>query len=155
MKFLSSPPLLVLGASVVVADLTALSKTNSHVLQKQGCLSDSQSRQIVDTFNYLLANPKASDFNSTVNALLANDYSEWSDSINFIIDIPVRSPICCSLAPTPLFLFGRGPTAQLFSSNCCSKYHLARPTNLHIKGGIHFRIRLTAAADPEDAGHFP
>jgi hypothetical protein len=99
MKFLSSLPLLVLGASAVVADPTALTKINAHVLQKQGCLSDSQSRQIVDTFNYLLANPKASDFNSTVNALLADDYSEWSDSINFIIRIPVSSTIRSSLTP--------------------------------------------------------
>lgn len=98
MKFLSSLPLLVLGASAVVADPTALTKTNSHVLQKQGCLSDFQSGQIVDTFNYLLAHPKASDFNSTVNSLLADNYTEWSDSINFIIDIPVSSTTRCSLA---------------------------------------------------------
>jgi hypothetical protein len=93
MEFLSSLLLLVLGASAVVADPTALTKINAHDLQKQGCLSDSQSRTIVDTFNYLLANPKASDFNSTVNALLADDYSEWSDSINFIIHLPVSSTI--------------------------------------------------------------
>src|SRR2546423_7562145 len=41
------------------------------------------------------------------------------------------------------------------SSDCCSKSHLARPTNLHIQGGIHFRIGLAAAADPEDARHLP
>jgi hypothetical protein len=153
MEFLSSLLLLVLGASAVVADPTALTKINAHDLQERGCLSDSQSRQIVDTFNYLLANPNASDFNATVDALLADDYSEWSDSINFIIHIPVSSKIRSSL--TPPLPFGGGPTAQLFSSDCCSKYHLAGPTDLHIEGGIHFRIRLTAAADPEDAGHFP
>lgn len=114
MKFLSSLPLLVLGPSRVVADPTALTKINAHVLQKQGCLSDSQSRQIVDTFNYLLANPKASDFNSTVNALLADDYSEWSDSINFIIHIPVSSTIRSSLNPPSSFWTGANCTTIFF-----------------------------------------
>jgi hypothetical protein len=104
MKFLSSLPLLVLEASAAVADPTALTKINAHILQEGGCLSDSQSRQIVGTFNYLLANPKASNFNSTVNALLADDYSEWSDSINFIVHIPVSSTIRSSLTAPPFWM---------------------------------------------------
>jgi hypothetical protein len=110
MKFLSSLPLLVLEASAAVADPTALTKINAHILQEGGCLSDSQSRQIVGTFNYLLANPKASNFNSTVNALLADDYSEWSDSINFIVHIPLGQPTFTSKAE---FISGSGSQPPL------------------------------------------
>ena len=107
MKFLSSLPLLALA---VVAVPTALTTPSTHVLPKRGiignllcnllgqcCLSNSQTQKIIDTFNYLLANPKAGDFNSTVNALLADDYFEWSDSIDFIIHIPVSFTIRSSL----------------------------------------------------------
>ena|SRR6266498_2672095 len=110
MKFLSSLSLLAFGASAVAAAPSALTTANTNVLQKRGiignllcnllgqcCLSDSQTQKIIDTFNYLLANPQASDFKSTVNALLADDYSEWSDSINFIIHIPVSFTIRSSL----------------------------------------------------------
>jgi len=100
MGFLSRLSLLALAVSAVVAAPTALTTPNPHVRQNipckllgRCCLSDSQAQNIVDTFKYLLANPKASDFNSTANALLADDFSEYSDSVNFIIHIPVSFTI--------------------------------------------------------------
>ena len=106
MKFLSSLSLLVFGVSAVVAAPAPAAEstpsTKALYNNKRGlvgnllctalgqcCLSDSQAQKIVDTFNYLLANPKASNFNSTVDALLADNYTEYSDSIDFIIHVPV------------------------------------------------------------------
>lgn len=57
-----------------------------------GCLLPFQATAIVNAFNYLLANPQAPNFSATANALLANDFSDTSDSINQLASIPV-SPI--------------------------------------------------------------
>ena len=55
-----------------------------------GCLFPWQANNIVNAFNYLLANPAAPNFNATANALLANDYTDTSDSIDQLAGLPVR-----------------------------------------------------------------
>ena len=56
-----------------------------------GCLLPFQATAIVNAFNYLLANPTASNFASTANALFSDDFTDTSDSINQLAGIPVRS----------------------------------------------------------------
>jgi hypothetical protein len=50
-----------------------------------------QATNIVNAFLYLLANPKATNFNATANALFSDDFTDTSDSINQLAGIPVRS----------------------------------------------------------------
>jgi hypothetical protein len=54
------------------------------------CLLPAQATNIVNAFNYLLANPTAANFNATANALLSSDWTDTSDSINQLAGIPVR-----------------------------------------------------------------
>lgn len=49
------------------------------------CLLPAQATNIVNAFNYLLANPTAANFNATANALLSSDWTDTSDSINQLI----------------------------------------------------------------------
>jgi hypothetical protein len=73
-----------------------------------GCLLPWQATNIVNTFLYLLANPTATNFNATANALFSDDFTDTSDSINQLAGIPVRScpftiPSLCVLdIPRPL-----------------------------------------------------
>jgi hypothetical protein len=66
------------------------------------CLKPWQATNIVNAFLYLLANPKAANFNATANALLSKDYTDTSDSINQLAGIPVGS---CPFIHYSLFLF--------------------------------------------------
>lgn len=54
-----------------------------------GCMQPWQAQAIVNAFNYLLANPQAANFNATANALLSNDFTDTSDSIDQLAGIPV------------------------------------------------------------------
>lgn len=47
-----------------------------------GCLSDAQATAIVAGFNYLLLQPSASNFASTADAILSDNFTDTSDSIN-------------------------------------------------------------------------
>jgi len=49
------------------------------------CLLPAQATNIVNAFNYLLANPTAANFNTTATALLSSDWTDTSDSINQLI----------------------------------------------------------------------
>jgi hypothetical protein len=62
-----------------------------------GCLQPWQATNIVNGYLYLLANPTATNFNTTADALLPSNYTETSDSYNQLSSLPVR--------PLPLFLF--------------------------------------------------
>jgi hypothetical protein len=55
------------------------------------CMKPSQATNIVNAFLYLLANPKAENFNATVKALFTEDFTDTSDSINQLAGIPVGS----------------------------------------------------------------
>lgn len=57
----------------------------------EGCLLPWQATNIVNAFLYLLANPKASNFNATAKSLFSKDFTDTSDSINQLAGIPVRS----------------------------------------------------------------
>jgi len=48
------------------------------------CLTDDQAKQIVATFVYLLANPNATDFVNKSDALLTNNFTDTSDSIDYL-----------------------------------------------------------------------
>ncbi|KAK5171751.1 uncharacterized protein LTR77_003387 [Saxophila tyrrhenica] len=63
-----------------------------------GCILPFQATAIVNGFNYLLANPKASNFETTANALLSNDFTDTSDSINQLAGIPEGSVTFASKA---------------------------------------------------------
>jgi hypothetical protein len=67
-----------------------------------GCLMPWQATNIVNAFLYLLANPTATNFNATANALLSDDFTDTSDSINQLAGIPVRS---CPFIYYSIFLF--------------------------------------------------
>ena len=58
---------------------------------KEGCLCTQQATAIVDAFNYLLAYPKAENFNATAKALFSIDFTDTSDSINQLAGAPVTS----------------------------------------------------------------
>lgn len=58
-----------------------------------GCLLPFQATNIVNAFNYLLANPKAANFKATANALFADNFVDTSDSINQLAGNPVSRTI--------------------------------------------------------------
>jgi hypothetical protein len=66
------------------------------------CLKPWQATNIVNAFLYLLANPKAANFNATAKALLSKDFTDTSDSINQLAGIPVGS---CPFIHYSLVLF--------------------------------------------------
>jgi hypothetical protein len=69
------------------------------------CMLPKQATNIVNAFNYLLANPTAANFNATANALFSNDWTDTSDSINQLAGIPVRHILPLSSNTQPLCLF--------------------------------------------------
>ena len=82
------------------------------------CLEDWQVTNIVNAFNYLLANPQAANFNATANALLAKDYTDFSDSIDELAGIPVRRPLVTVWKTAPICK----------STNVCVKSQLGSVT---------------------------
>jgi hypothetical protein len=77
-----------------VHDLVARGSKNGSAFTPtpiDGCLKSRQADDIVNAFLYLLANPKATNFNATADALLSRSYTDTSDSINQLAGIPVRS----------------------------------------------------------------
>lgn len=88
-----------------------------------GCLMPWQAQAIVTAFNYLLANPQAPNFNATANALLSNDFTDTSDSIDQLAGIPQGSVTFASKAA---FIAGSGSQPPLYLStldqfNSCNK----------------------------------
>jgi hypothetical protein len=57
------------------------------------CLSSAQATNIVNTFSSFLTAPQAPDFASKANTLLADDFKDNSDSINFLAGYPVSLPV--------------------------------------------------------------
>jgi len=66
------------------------------------CMKPSRATKIVNAFLFLLANPKAENFNATANALFTKPLTDTSDSINQLAGIPVGS---CPFTLYSLFLF--------------------------------------------------
>jgi len=66
------------------------------------CLTAGQATKIVNAFLYLLANPKAANFNATATALFSKDFTDTSDSIDQLAGFPVGS---CPFIHYSLFLF--------------------------------------------------
>jgi hypothetical protein len=66
------------------------------------CMKSSQATKIVDAFLYLLANPKAANFNSTATSLFSKHFTDTSDSIDQLAGLPVGS---CPFIYNSLFLF--------------------------------------------------
>ena len=54
------------------------------------CLSDSQANFLAEQFRQVLANTDRKAANATAQVLLANTYTESSDSINILAGNPVR-----------------------------------------------------------------
>lgn len=109
MKFFNTLTALSLGASALATPLlrgswpteekrdleVRASSTKSQFTATPviGCLLPWQANNIINAFNYLLANPKAANFNATANALFASDFVDTSDSINQLAGIPVRAAL--------------------------------------------------------------
>lgn len=53
------------------------------------CLSDEQTKWIVDSFKTILSHPDRSVAKSTANGLIADEFLETSDSINSLSGLPV------------------------------------------------------------------
>jgi len=88
-----------------------------------GCMLPFQAQAIVTAFNYLLANPQAPNFNSTANALLADDFTDTSDSINQLAGIPEGS---VTFSSKQAFIAGSGSQPPLYLQtldqfNSCNK----------------------------------
>jgi len=77
----------------LLSSLLSPSKASSHFKATPiiGCILPFQATAIVTAFNYLLANPQATDFNATATALLSSDFQDFSDSINQLAGIPEGS----------------------------------------------------------------
>jgi hypothetical protein len=96
-------------------DLMARSSSNASAFTAtpiHGCLLPWQATNIVNAFLYLLANPTAANFNATADALLANDFTDTSDSINQLAGIPVR-PCLFIHNFASLLLCVHGPSCKL------------------------------------------
>lgn len=57
------------------------------------CLSSPQATKIVKSFAYLLTAPQATDFATKADSLLADNFADTSDSINWLANIPVRASV--------------------------------------------------------------
>jgi len=82
-----------------------------------------QATNIVNAFLYLLANPTATNFNATANALFSDDFTDTSDSINQLAGIPEGSVTFSSKAA---FIAGSGAQSPLYlqtldTFNSCDK----------------------------------
>lgn len=66
------------------------------------CMKAGQAKKIVNAFLYLLANPKAANFNATATALFSKNFTDTSDSIDQLAGLPVGS---CPFIHHSLFLF--------------------------------------------------
>jgi hypothetical protein len=73
-----------------------------HPTPIHNCLTAGQATKIVNAFLYLLANPKAANFNATATALFTKDFTDTSDSIDQLAGFPVGS---CPFIHYSLFLF--------------------------------------------------
>jgi hypothetical protein len=56
------------------------------------CLSDSQATRIINAFSSFLTDPQAPTFSLAANALLADEFADTSDSINYLINQTVEPP---------------------------------------------------------------
>ena len=54
-----------------------------------GCLDADQAKKIIEAFNYLLAYPKAANFETTADQLFSSDFTDTSDSINQLAGLTV------------------------------------------------------------------
>ncbi|KIW78127.1 hypothetical protein Z517_07960 [Fonsecaea pedrosoi CBS 271.37] len=69
------------------------------------CVSSAQATNIVNTFASFLTAPQAPDFAAKANALLADNFTDTSDSINFLAGYPLGSTTFPSKAA---FIGGQG-----------------------------------------------
>lgn len=58
----------------------------------RSCLNGPEATDIINAFASLLTGPQASTFNVTANALLASDFTDTSDSIDYLAGFPVARP---------------------------------------------------------------
>ncbi|ETI28603.1 hypothetical protein G647_01054 [Cladophialophora carrionii CBS 160.54] len=88
------------------------------------CLSSAQAENIVKTFSSLLTAPQAPDFVSKATTLLADDFKDNSDSINFLAGYPLGAT---TFPSKQAFIAGQGSqppittvtTLEIF--NTCNK----------------------------------
>jgi hypothetical protein len=57
----------------------------------RNCLTDADAKTLVDGYTYLLQYPGGPNFNSIANTILANNFTVYSDSINFLGQKPVSN----------------------------------------------------------------
>jgi len=87
------------------------------------CLKAGQATKIVNAFLYLLANPKAANFNATATALFTKDFTDTSDSIDQLAGLPEGS---VTFPSRSAFIAGSGSQPPLFLQtldifNSCDK----------------------------------
>ena len=76
------------------------------------CLSPAQATQIVNKFGLLLTNPQGSGFVALATSLLADDFTDTSDSINFLAGIPLTT---VTFPSRDAFIAGQGGQVALTS----------------------------------------
>ena len=95
MKFFALLTVAAVAAADCVANAAALPNPFSPIpgypLGNPLCLSDSQAQFLVSTFAGMLANPDRNATNKVGQTLIADSYTETSDSINILAGFPVRS----------------------------------------------------------------
>jgi hypothetical protein len=97
MHFLSVAVLATSAATALAGTTTnPFSPIPNYPLGNGLCLSDQQATFLVNTFVGALANSNRNATNATMQALLASNYAEESDSINILAGYPV-CPQCPSL----------------------------------------------------------
>lgn len=74
------------------------------------CLTPVQATQIVNKLGLLLTDPQGSGFAALATSLLADDFTDTSDSINFLAGIPLTTVTFPSRAA---FIAGQGSQAAL------------------------------------------
>lgn len=94
MRLLSLAVLAASAATALAGTITnPFSPIPGYPLGNGICLTDQQATFLVNTFVGALANSNRAATNTTMLALLANNYAEQSDSINILAGYPVCLPI--------------------------------------------------------------
>ena len=106
---------LLLWATTLLAGSAFASRSKPRWDGDGFCLCDSDADVIGNDFAQLISNYSA----AFANEVLADDYTDQSDSVNTLIDAGTTSPIPVRIFPAryePVLLFNRRPT---FPSCCC------------------------------------
>ena len=78
-----------LFTTAAIGLMTLASMVSTGAAYKSICLTQHRANYLVNGYASLLTGPQSPSFNATVDALLSKDFTDTSDSINWLAGIPI------------------------------------------------------------------